>query len=192
MKWSIFFILLFTVPSKEWKLEKNVDGIKAFTLDIGKPFKKLKITAPFKASLDKVFAYYFQVSKQSTWMEDIQKSELLKKESDNVWYTRYEIKFPFPYKNRDIVYKMVKTVTENEILVSYTNAASYIPLNNDFVRMTVSEGYWKFTKTGENSSTIETCSYNETAGVPGWMANLFMIEGPTKTMANLRAKVEGK
>ena len=91
MKWSTLFILLLTGTSKEWKLEKNVDGIKAFTLDIGKPFKKLKITAPFKASLDKVFAYYFQVSKQSTWMEDIQKSELLKKESDNVWYTRYEI-----------------------------------------------------------------------------------------------------
>ena len=61
MKGSILFLLLLLLllvgTSKEWKLEKHVDGIKAFTLDDGKPFKKLKITAPFKASLDKVFTF---------------------------------------------------------------------------------------------------------------------------------------
>lgn len=191
MKIIVLFLCCLIPATEIWKLEKTIGTVKAYTADIGKPYKKIKVVCPMNAPFNKVFDEYFKVEQQHTWMSEIPASQLLKKESDNVWYTRYEVKFPFPMKNRELIYKMTKTTTDNEILVNYTAVPNYLPENKDFIRMTISSGYWKFTKVTATTSTCETVAYNETAGVPAWIVNMFIVDIPSNTMNNFKKRIEG-
>lgn len=185
----IFLVSLMIIPDT-WKLEKSSGEVKAYTANIGKPFKKIKVNCPVNLSNTKAFDKYFEVAKHSTWMPEILKSELLKVENENTWYTRYEVKFPFPFKNRELVYKMTKTTTDKEITVNYTSVPNYIPANKNFERMVISEGYWKFTKVTATTCIVETGAYNETAGIPAWLVNMFIIDVPLNTMVSCKKYFE--
>ena len=188
----IVFILLISLfaSTESWKLEKSSGDVKAYTANIGKPFKKIKVNCPINISYTKAFEKYYEVNKHSTWMPEIPKSELLKVENATTWYTRYEVKFPFPFKNRELIYKMTKITTENEILVNYTSVPNFIPANKDFERMIISEGYWKFTKQTATTCIVETGAYNETAGIPAWLVNMFIIDVPLNTMLSCKKYFE--
>lgn len=188
----MLFVLSLPINNTDWKLEKSIGLVKAYTANTGRPFKKIKVVSPINKAYSEVFKTYFEVSKQSTWMESILKSELLKKDDENSWYTRYEVKLPFPFKNRELVYKMTKTTLENEIQVNYVSVPNFIPKNEDFVRMTISEGYWKFTKTTATTSQVETGAYNETPGIPAWLVNLFIVDVPINSIVNFKKLIESK
>lgn len=182
IKFYFVFVLSILSATESWKLVKTTGTVKAYTADIGKPFKKVKINSTVNTSYTKAFSSYAIYSEHKNWMPEILESELLKKESDSVWYVRYLVRFPFPFKNKDLVYKMKKKTLANEIRIEYVSAPSYIPIRTGVERMQISEGYWKFSKVNETTSEVETCGYNEAAGIPGWLVNMFIIDVPIKTV----------
>jgi hypothetical protein len=56
-----------------------------------------------------------------------------------------------------------------------------MPAKKGFIRIKISDGYWSFKKIDENTTQVETSSYTETDGIPAWMVNGFIIDGPMKT-----------
>jgi hypothetical protein len=101
------FTLLSVQAQKDWKLEKTKGAIKAYIKDSGKAYKMYKIVCTIKAPLDKVIKKYADVATHSSWMSDIQKSELKPGTYTNELISYYEIKLPWPMENRDAVYKLM-------------------------------------------------------------------------------------
>ncbi len=191
MKKSIFFICLSIAflcvqAQKDWKLEKTKGSIKAYTKDSGKAFKMYKITCIVKAPIDKVMKKYADVKTHSAWMSDIQKSDIKSTIGPNELVSYYEIKLPWPMENRDAVYKLTKTydAASQTTFFKYKAAPDLFPAQKGFVRIKVSDGYWSFKKIDDNTTQVETSSYTETDGIPAWMVNSFIIDGPMKTFEN--------
>ena len=184
----IIFILLLGIvvniqAQKEWKLEKSKGTIKAYIKDSGKAYKMYKLTCIVKAPIDKVMKKYADIKTHSTWMSDIQKSEVKSTTGPNEFVSYYEIKLPWPMENRDAVYKLTKTydATTQTTYFRFKAAPDLYAAQKGFVRIRISDGYWSFKKIDENTTQVETSSYTETDGIPAWMVNSFIIDGPIKT-----------
>jgi hypothetical protein len=182
---SIFFILLSicSLAQKDWKYEKSKGTIKAYTKDTGKPFKMYKIVCTVRAPIEKVMKKYADIATHSQWMSDIQKSEVKTTVNANEFISYYEIKLPWPMENRDAVYKLTKTydAATQTTYFRFKAAPDLMPAKKGFIRIKISDGYWSFKKIDENTTQVETSSYTETDGIPAWMVNGFIIDGPMKT-----------
>ncbi|MEI6312169.1 MAG: START domain-containing protein [Bacteroidota bacterium] len=194
----LIVILLFSftyIPiqaQKDWKLEKTKGAIKAYIKDSGKAYKMYKIVCTIKAPIDKVIKKYADVASHSAWMSDIQKSELKAGTNPNELVSYYEIKLPWPMENRDAVYKLTRSydAATQTTYFRFKAAPDLYPAKKGFVRIKISEGYWSFKKIDDKTTQVETSSYTETDGIPAWMVNSFIIDGPIKTFENFTKLLE--
>jgi hypothetical protein len=145
-----------------------------------------------KAPLDKVIKKYADVATHSSWMSDIQKSELKPGTYTNELISYYEIKLPWPMENRDAVYKLTRSydAATQTTYFRFKAAPDLYPAKKGFVRIRISEGYWSFKKIDDKTTQVETSSYTETDGIPAWMVNQFIIDGPIKTFENFTKILE--
>lgn len=190
-----FFLVLFTTitySQQEWKLAKEKDNIKVYLRNYkGGKLKEFKAITTMRASLNAVNAVIKDVPNAKNWINKIDESILLKQMPDGTLYKYFVIAVPFPLKNRDIIYHehSVQDKSDKSLTFSSISIPDYQPEKDGLVRMVDSQGSWKFTPKGNGELDVVYQLYADPAGVPAWVVNMMMVDGPIITIENLKSQI---
>jgi len=172
-----------------WTMEKESDGIKVYTRNYegtdSKEFKAITtVTLPMK-SLEKLIE---DVENFPSWQENVSSAKLLKQINSNEQYVYFTTDTPWPVNDRDMIIHTNKIIEDNGA-ITYTMDCNndYIEENDDFIRIKVAKGFWKFTPEKDNKIEVIYQFYGDPAGsIPNWLINLFIVKGPYITLENIK------
>ncbi|MCR9252591.1 MAG: START domain-containing protein [bacterium] len=190
---SVFVLLLLSqtfgvLAQGEWVLDMEKAGIRVYTrYELGSEFKSFKAITSLDSSLDEIIEVLKDADNYSKWYGFTKNSRLLKQDS-NVQYNYLETTFPWPYKNRDLVYRMsVGKSNADSVLIQLEGIPDYVDDMSGIVRMQKAGGYISLKAMG---SQIEiTYFFHSEPGdnIPVWLANHSIAEMPYRTLTGLRA-----
>lgn len=198
---GLFLIIGFTPVNKihtpaqstEWELSKDNNDIKVYTRQYeGSKIKEFMAVTTVTAKMESLEALIDNVSDYPNWQANLETAKILKQVNQNEQYIYYTTDVPWPITDRDIVVHSKKTVNKKGT-VTYTISSSpdYIKENDDFMRVRDAKGKWQFIPQKDGKIMVIDQFYANPAGsIPNWIINLFIVDGPYKTLTNLKKVVE--
>lgn len=189
----VVFTSFQTSTKPVWNLAKNEDGIKIYTRAYeGSPLKEFKAMMVLNGSVKKIEGVLDDVEAYSDWQENVTTSKILKKLNDTAMYVYYTADLPWPIDDRDIVsYSLKKRINKNHIYYDIRGADDFIPENSDFIRIRKTVGSWDVKLLEDGKVNVEYKFFGDSGGnLPAWLINLFIVDGPHKTMLNLKNKID--
>jgi hypothetical protein len=178
--------------NNKWELKKSENGIKVYT-------RKDKVTGnvEFKAiteietTIEALIKVFKDVNAYTKWMADTKKSKILKKVDSNKQYIYIEAESPWPFQNRDMILFQKITKTKNGTKIEIIGKPNYIPYKKGITRIEKVIGSWKFIQLQNNKiKIIYQFMADPGLNIPDWVINLFIVDGPYKTLMNLKSIVE--
>ncbi len=195
MKFLISFLFVFSIfgQGAQWKLAKNSEGIKVYTREFeNSDIKEFKAVTIVNTPIKNIENLLDNTEKLYTWMENVKESRSLKQIGSQSQYVYFVIKFPWPFSDRDMILKETKE-RKSDGTITYVSQSvpDFIPEKDDYERMKVAKGMWKLSPLSENRTQVFYQFYGDPAGsIPNWLVNLFIVDGPYKTLKNIKEKFE--
>jgi len=180
-----------SIAVAQWELEKNEDGIKVYTRSVANSnFKEFRAEIELECSADKVIRLLKDANNFKKWLHNCNSSSLLKKISDDEQYNYTETVLPFPFENRDMIFRAQFSEVNNNHLVTLTGVPDYIKKKDKITRMEQAKGRWEIINIKDNKILVRYQLWVEPGGaIPSWLANLKVVEVPYETLKNMRKKV---
>ena len=185
---AMYFLPAQENPVISWKLEKDHKGVKVFTRKTsGFKLKEFKAITTVEAPPELLLNIIREADKYPDWMAYLKRSYIVQKENENELYIYSESDLPWPFSNRDIVTQSLLYWEGNKAFVRMTGISDFIPENKGIVRMPYSNGLWIFNPVNERVTEVIYQYQGDPGGnIPGWVANLFIVDGPYKTLLRMR------
>jgi len=198
----VLFILLTnsnysqTNSTEGWKLAKDKQDVQIYTRQMANSkLNEFKGTVSIKTYVKNVISTLLDVDNFSRWMVNVKSSSLLKKINEDEMYIYSEAKLPWPFNNRDIVNHINVYWSEGRDTATLVidGVPDYIPEKKGMIRMPRSNGIWNVYQVNTQSVKIEYTYGGDPGGsIPSWIINLFIVDGPHKTLINMREYLEIK
>ncbi|MEP0366237.1 MAG: START domain-containing protein [Cyclobacteriaceae bacterium] len=175
-----------TFSQKHWEIAKRQDGIVVYTKEEKtSEFKAFKGVVTVEASTNEIVSVLKDANQYVEWYGYTRTSKLLKREAE-IQYTYVETVFPWPYSNRDMVYRMsIEELESGTVKVSLNGVPNYLPEKKEIVRMKEAKGYILLRPIDANTE-ITYVFHSEPGNIPVWLANNSIAELPYKTLLGLR------
>jgi len=95
---------------------------------------------------------------------------------------------PWPLSDRDVAFEFVISIkTDNYFEANLKAVPKALPEKEKFVRIRNSEGSWIFNIIDGGKVEIIHQFYGDPEGnIPNWIINMFIVNGPYKTLLNLK------
>jgi len=176
-----------------WKLDKNKDGIKVYTrIEENSDFKSFKAVMTVDATTNEILKTLKNTSNYTKWYGYTKTATLLKQEN-NVQYNYIETIFPWPFRNRDMVYKMTTNKLNSGVIkISLKGISDYIQDKKGIIRMKKAEGYILLQPLNNTTEILYVFHSEPGDSVPAWMANSSIAKLPFKTLSGLRKILKKK
>ena len=192
---TILALISLLIPSFElcaqnWEMKKNENGIAVYTAATKSGYKIFKASMKYKTTHDALIKLVKDTATAPRWMYKCSQLEILKYPSHYTWITRTSIEMPWPIDDRDIVAKLSLVKIPNGYEVKIKSIPKFIRIHDDYVRLNMAEGFWRFQniKNGEIKITYQFLS--EPEGLPSWIVNLFIVDAPFDTLKNMKKMLE--
>ncbi|MFZ6009070.1 MAG: START domain-containing protein [Bacteroidota bacterium] len=184
---TLMFMPLDSFPQTLWEIDKDNDGVVVYTrTEQNSDFKSFKAVALVDASIDEIIKVLKDADSYTKWYGYTRTSKALKQEKD-LQYNYVETIFPWPYSNRDMVYRMSVDTSDPVVTkIFFEGIPDYIPEKKGIVRMQKAEGYILLKPLGGITEITYVFHSEPGAGVPIWLANNSIAELPFKTLTGLR------
>lgn len=192
---SIFSILLLiqsfsSFSQNNWVLSKEKGNIIIWTREEkGSEYDAFKARMILHVSIDEIIKVLRDIKAYPEWFAYTEKTILIK-QSDNVIYFYMETDFPWPYKNQDMVYKMIfNKISDKEVKADLIGLPSYVSEIKGVHRMQKAGGYIHLKEVGGETRISYVFHSEPSEEVPVWLANQSVTELPYKTFSALRKKL---
>ncbi|MCB0521631.1 MAG: hypothetical protein H6577_15055 [Lewinellaceae bacterium] len=190
----VFPFIVAAQAKAEWELKRDKGGIKVYVKDSPtSKIKELKFTTEIEASLNTVAAVLTYVEGYDDWVYSNKESRTIKRISDTEMYYYTELKFPWPFDNRDLVLHSIIWQDPKTLAIhSQTNSVHWMESEKDgVVRIKVADLHWAFTPLGGGKIRVEYHMVSDPGGnIPAWMVNLAADQGPLQTMVKFKEMLE--
>jgi len=190
----IAFLISGIAQETEWKLEKEKDGITVYTREVGgKKIKEFKAETIMNTQVPELVAMVVDASTYVDWIDKIENAKIVEVISKDEFYVYTEADVPWPFDNRDIVTlnKVVKDEKTGAVTIEIAAVAGKVPEKEGVVRMPESGGFWKFTPNKEGKiAVVYQYLADPGGGIPEWLVNAFLVDGPYKTLENMKRIAE--
>lgn len=192
-----FLILLaamvLTLPGigqQGWALSRDKDGMKIYTRPSDdSPFDEFRATMQLDQSVHSLVAVLQDIENMPDWAYNVISGRILKEYGDTIQYYYTEVSIPFPFTNRDAVYRNTYEWKNDSslLVVDIQMLPDYIEETENLVRIPYGKGSWRI-KVLDNSRLDVTFQMVVDPGgsVPSWLANLFVNETPAYTFTKIR------
>ncbi|MGL1887424.1 MAG: START domain-containing protein [Reichenbachiella sp.] len=170
-----------------WEIDIDKEGIIVYTkVEEGSDFKSFKAVVVVHASTDAILEVLKNTGGYTKWYGFTKTSELLKQEND-AQYNYVETIFPWPYSNRDMVYRMsIAVSTPGVVKILLKGIPDYIPEKKGIVRMRKAEGYILLQTMDEKTEVTYVFHSEPGDNISSWLANNSIAELPFQTLSGLR------
>ncbi len=193
------FLLLLNLPEnllaqhKNWKLEKEKNGIKTYSWDNPETgLKEIRIQFKAKIEIDHAISYLRDPSAYPDWVYKCTEAYTLDRKADGarLYYSR--LNFPWPLKDRDIVARseVVRNLKDGAVAVRATALEGRVPEKEKIIRITYMESEWRFTPLDNGEVLLEYQLQSDPDGaLPHWAINLAAAKGPYKTAVQFKKQI---
>jgi len=190
--WIFVFLFFLFQQENEWRLDKNEKGVKVYTRKVeGFKIRQFKVESFTSAPISIIDRLFRDIPEYPKWMPDVIGAKILEQVDENTYIYCMTINSPFPVSDRDLVAKMTFTQTdENDLQITYVGLPNYHPIQEEFIRITQFEGYWKFTQARDKTIIQNLFLTNPSGSVPSWVVNSFMASNPFNTVMALKKEIE--
>lgn len=195
----IFFCLL-TVASfniaaqRVWTLKKDADSVKVYTSHTEESaFKSIKAIFTVNTTMSQLASMVWNVDGYDQWQYNTIVCKVLKKINDREMIYYAEIEAPWPVSNRDMVVRLKITQDENTkvMTIDTVSEPTFIPDEEDLVRVPMSKAQWIVTPLGKNKLKVEyTILIDPGGSVPAWMVNMVCVDAPYQSFTKLRNQIK--
>jgi hypothetical protein len=186
-----FSITLLFAGDKDWKLERERDGIKIFNrFVVNSKMKEYKGEIVIKKNVQTVLKAFTDIKNHDKFLYKCKKGsvKLVKKVSDNDFYTYMEIETPWPVSHRDIVTRYIvnKPESNGTITIDLSCHKDLVPEVKGIVRVPLMSGYWKLIPVDKNSTKVIHQAYSSPGGnIPEGLANSASVDAPFAMLKSL-------
>lgn len=186
--------LSFPYSVAAWELEHDEDGIKVYTQEIkGSSFKAFRGETHIRSNLHNLMAHHTNIEAMALWLQDCEKSEVLRKVSGRDFYIYQRTGAPWPVSDRDYVLhaKIDQNPSTYAITMTFEASSAINKNHDDCVPVTKLSGFWRFTPQADGLIFIEYETHADPSGdLPSWLANSFVVDQPLGTLEKMRQRVE--
>jgi hypothetical protein len=180
--------------AENWTLAKEKDGVKVLIRKVkGSDFNEFEATTKIKTSVNALVEVYEDPNKCVDWLPDCKASSLVKKESDSRYYSYTEVNNPWPIQNRDYVLQidLAKNADTGEETINFKEVKDLVPENKCCVRMSMVNGFWKFTPAQDGYVDV-TYRYHFHPGgkLPVSAVNAALPDLPIDTLTKMKKYLE--
>ncbi len=174
----------------DWKLSKNKKGIAIYTRKTKKSnLKMFKVITEFDESIEHIVEVLQDVDNYNKWSENLKYSRLLEKIDTNTIIIYSVLDMPWPFDNRDVVNKSTTywSASKDTAIITIRCLQDYLPEKKGIIRIPHADGSWKLYKIDDQHFKVEYTFMADPGGsIPGWVVNIFIVDGPYKTVNNLK------
>lgn len=177
-----------------WELTKDKDGIRVYTrAENSSDFKSFKAAVRIHAPAKDIVDVLRDADHYADWYGFTKTARLLAREN-GVQYHYVETIFPWPYQNRDLVYKLwEERIDTRTVKLHLVGIPSFIPPVHNVVRMKKAEGHITLTAVTNHETEVVYEFHSEPGdNIPPRLANLSISELPWKTLSGLRNVLAGR
>ena len=188
----LLFMISLSAQAQEWELAKNEDGIKVYTRKVeGRAVKSYKAKAVINAPIDKVYFIYTDLESYQKVMQDQAEIELLEK-NNNRYILYSKIDMPWPADDRDMVSETkIEKKDNGQIIIRSKCLKNRLAPKKDYVRIKDCWEIVTLTPVGNDKVEIQIEGLFDAGGsLPGWLVNMFLVDGPFDTIGNIKKMVE--
>lgn len=181
-------VALSSLLQDNWELKKEKDGIKVYLASSDDTkIKKFKVETFVKATPQEIANAVVDLDNNYKWFLNVKKAKLLKRLGPKEFVFKQIIEVPFPFKDREVItYCGVQNLAGGVIRIDLKENNTFIPKTEEYVRMTISRGYWLLTPSGHGTSVEYSFLADPGGNIPPWLANKFIVGNPIKTINGLR------
>jgi hypothetical protein len=184
------FMSIVSYAQQSWEIDRDKGGIIVYTKEEeGSAFKSFKAVITIQASTDEIVEVLKNADDYTKWYGYTNTSALLKEEGDTQ-YNYVETIFPWPYSNRDMVYRMSVNVSANgAVKILLKGIPDYLPEKRGIVRMKKAEGYILLQPLDGKTEVTYVFHSEPGDNIPPWLANNSIGELPFRTLYGLRKRL---
>jgi len=187
---SVFFSVGPNYCQNDWKLEKDKDGIKVYSRKTSlSNFNEFKGITRIDAPVETFISVLRDIEGITNWIYSVINSRLLETYGDTVQIYYSESKAPWPFKNRDAIYKTkyIWDSTNNTLQVEINCLPEYLNPARGIVRLPFAKGKWEIQEVENNKIDVVFQMLIDPGGnIPSWLANTFVVDSPFETLKDLR------
>ena len=177
-----------------WDFKKEKDGVRVYTRDVANSnLKELRIIFNIESNISSVVAVISDIPAYTKWVYRCSTAETLKREGPLETYDYYQVDFPWPFSDRDmIMHSVISQHPETKVVISETlTKPGYLKTIDGLVRIQKHINKWTFTPFSENLVQADYFLNSEPAGnIPNWIVNMAIDQGPLHSMLRLRKLVQ--
>ncbi|QQS50721.1 MAG: START domain-containing protein [Bacteroidota bacterium] len=175
----------------QWKLEKKEGGIEVYTRPVeGSEYKEFKAEMVLDCSMDAILELLKDADNFYKWLHNCKSSKLLKRIDHTLQYNYTVTELPFPFDNRDMIFKAQFSVSNGIHKISLEGTPNYIQEQTNLVRMKDAKGSWIFTPLDDSKIKVSYQLWVDPGGaIPAWLSNLKVVEIPYESLNNMRMQL---
>ncbi|MEL7005049.1 MAG: START domain-containing protein [Bacteroidota bacterium] len=183
----LMFFPFKSTAQTSWEIDKIEGEIEIYTrIESDSEFKSFKAVMLVEASMIEIIEVLRDADNYTNWYGFTKTSTVLERHQ-NEQYNYVETIFPWPYKNRDMVYKMSIDLSNPAITkINLSGIPNYIPQRSGIVRMQEAEGYILLRQLGQQTEITYVFHSEPGDNIPAWLANNSITKLPLKTLSGLR------
>ena len=171
-----------------WKLKKEENNIKVFlrkTLNERQEY--LAETIIYK-DMNSIFEEIIDYNNSYKWMYKLESSKILDKKNDSLFYVHFTMEMSWPLKKRDLVSDVKIKKNKDIISISLESTPDYIKFSDNFIRIEDSKSKWVLSKIDNETTKVSLQSYAVIDGIPSFIVDMFIVEGPLFSLSKLKSK----
>lgn len=190
------FPILAQAKSEEdnWKKKKDKNDVQCYTKEIpGSSFKAFKGETIVDATFEALISLVFDFEHYTEWVYSCEVSRVLKKVSDEEYYTYTVNSAPWPVSDRDAVTHLkIQEKSEDRVIIAIKGKGDLVD-ETDYVRVAAASGKWEFQKLANGKVKVIYELHTDPSGsIPSGIANAFVVDFPYHTLRNLHKEVKLK
>jgi len=158
----------------------------------GSDFKAFKGEVLINATRDNIVSVIRDTKNVPKWYYKSAYVKKLEDIADNQSLTYSVTDLPWPVSDRDSVILATVTNEQNgDITIIMTAKPNAYPIQENKVRVTKLDGFWKLQKQANNQVKVTLQLTTEPGGkIPSWLANTMVIDMPLNSLGNLKKRAE--
>lgn len=191
----VLLLFVFAIPASAqeypWQLKKDEDGIRVYTRKVeNSSILEFRSEMTVNVPQEKAAAFYENIVHYPEWMDGCEEAKLLEDGEDGK-IVYFVLGMPWPVKNRDVVYRRVKSVEADDIFYRLSALSGVHPEESGRIRIRYLKVEWRFHKLEDGRTEIRFQQHSDTGGhIPAAVVNALSVNIPFKSFKSLRKLLE--
>ncbi len=189
---AILFLSFYALASigQEWEMRKDEDGIKVYTKETpGEPFDSFKADMVIELTVPEIMQFLKHMDEHPHAFPDTKEIRILERPNDSTQIQYALTDAPWPVSDRDGIYQLVFHLNKKtgQLVTKAKALPTYLPENDDVVRIALSNTYWIATPIDASHTKLEYIVHADPGGsIPEWLANSAAGDVPFVTFVNIK------